>query len=571
MTIQAWVLVNSSNSNYTIPADNVELKNTAAHVVWWNCPIDQWTTSWTSIWSMPATILWKTYSTNQACKVQADTVSLRVTTLSWQAVWQYSWELTITYSNFDDTIDCRSAVDPNCQRPDTIINYWWASMRRAWCNSTLGSGVGVAASFNDGIVYGCSRSSVLTPQPRMYSSTWIEINLFSWCKISNIFGKHYAWWAEWSQYWTDLACWFWWHLSTNSERKILEELYGMQLWINTIGWTWYIENYLNDWYSVNHFRWTNQWWYWTYFWLLTFDLWFPLAGISDTLQSKISGRWVAWNYRTQTPSFHFNDPRVRTFNVWYRWVERSYAITGNYLSVRCVRNSSCSSDFVCKTWEWCEEDASCCNHDIKFTTWWNDYTRAWCNSTLWDMQNNTAIYDYTWYAISCNPTSNQFPYYWFNLKEIWMWWTCKIKNNFGKLYQRDNQNSEWLRYNCKNSAWNAFDWTTNNYNCPCPNWRHVPTTTEWNFAKDYYTSIWWTNWWAGNQSWLTRKFQLPLVWWCTSSFPPVCISRWYAAHYRSSNENWWQWEAQIIWYSLSNMSNASRAKIDYLPVRCIKD
>jgi hypothetical protein len=83
MTIQAWVLVNSSNSNYTIPADNVELKNTAAHVVWWNCPIDQWTTSWTSIWSMRATILWKRYSTNQACKVQADTVSLRVTTLSW--------------------------------------------------------------------------------------------------------------------------------------------------------------------------------------------------------------------------------------------------------------------------------------------------------------------------------------------------------------------------------------------------------------------------------------------------------------------------------------------------------
>jgi hypothetical protein len=543
MTIQSDNLVNAYNSNFIIPANNIEFKNTPAHVVWWNCPIDQWTTSRTEIWSMPVTILWKTYSPNQPCKVQSNTWSIRVTSLSWQAIWVYSWKLTITYSDFDDTIDCRSAVDPNCSRPDMVFDYWWATMRRAGCNSTLGIGNWITHYGQNAIweVYDCSWIN-LWYISQFYSYTWKEINISPNCKIDNIFWKLYTWAPEGSWYWSDLACWFWRHIPSDSEWKTLEEVYNMDLENReSIGW-----------------RWTNQWRSGTELRLLNRDLWFPLAWYAKWWNQYYS-LWSTGYYWTKTLSWA--SPMYREISYDKSTIFRWRKTAAQYYSVRCVRN--CPSDFVCRPWERCEIDASCCKNDTKFSTWWIDYSRAWCNSTLWDMSANTSIQDYAWNAYDCE-ANIIWSYLWFNKKEIWMWWACKINNNFGKLYQW-----QWLESNCKQTASNDFIWLSTDYNCACPSGRHVPTSSERDIAKGYYASVWWINWWAGNQSWLVRKFQLPLVWRCSDN--DTCVSRGLSWYYRSSNKNWINWISKFISYSSNSIADSDKNQTNYLPVRCIKD
>jgi len=100
LSIQSSLLTNASNSNYTIPAMNVELQNSPAHIVNGNCAIYTGTTSRTPI-NSPTSILGKNHDMGAICKIQADTVTLKVTTDINQAVGIYTGEITIDVPNFN--------------------------------------------------------------------------------------------------------------------------------------------------------------------------------------------------------------------------------------------------------------------------------------------------------------------------------------------------------------------------------------------------------------------------------------------------------------------------------------
>ena len=100
LSIQSSLLTNASNSSYTIPAVNVELQNSPAHIVDGNCAIYTGTTSRTPI-NSPTSILGKNHDMGAICKIQADTVTLKVTTATNQAVGIYTGTLTIDVPNFN--------------------------------------------------------------------------------------------------------------------------------------------------------------------------------------------------------------------------------------------------------------------------------------------------------------------------------------------------------------------------------------------------------------------------------------------------------------------------------------
>ena len=99
LSMQASTLVNASNSLYTIPATSIQLHNSPAHITAGGCVIYTGTTSWTAIDS-PSSILGKNNDMGAICKVQADTVSLKVTTNTNQAVGIYTGTLTIDVPSF---------------------------------------------------------------------------------------------------------------------------------------------------------------------------------------------------------------------------------------------------------------------------------------------------------------------------------------------------------------------------------------------------------------------------------------------------------------------------------------
>ena len=100
LSIQSSLLTNASNSIYTIPATSIELQNSPAHIVNGDCAIYTGTTSRTPI-NSPTSILGKNHDMGAICKIQADTVTLKVTTDINQAVGIYTGTLTIDVPNFN--------------------------------------------------------------------------------------------------------------------------------------------------------------------------------------------------------------------------------------------------------------------------------------------------------------------------------------------------------------------------------------------------------------------------------------------------------------------------------------
>lgn len=99
LTMASSVLTNASNSAYTIPATGVEMMNTPTHVTAGDCDRNTGTISYTAIDSTQP-ILGKVNDQGAVCKVQADTVSLKVTTATNQAVGIYTGTLTVDVPSF---------------------------------------------------------------------------------------------------------------------------------------------------------------------------------------------------------------------------------------------------------------------------------------------------------------------------------------------------------------------------------------------------------------------------------------------------------------------------------------
>jgi len=225
-------------------------------------------------------------------------------------------------------------------------------------------------------------------------------------------------------------------------------------------------------------------------------------------------------------------------------------------------------------------DTNCYNDDIVFT-WldWNRYTWAGCNSTLWNPPRDFGVWitNTLWKCQSWSTVTTPNIYYSYLTKEIDIGWSCKMDNIMWKMYSWT-----YLSNNCKAVSWNNFIWT-NNTNCACPDWWHVPTTNELQLAINYYSRysnseyIW--RWWSATTSWLAMQFKLPLAWyWDWVNFG----TRWQAWFYWSSNFSTrpyylhviGQWFYYYLWTDYASrirLINTTYSESSEFSVRCIKD
>lgn len=147
-------------------------------------------------------------------------------------------------------------------------------------------------------------------------------------------------------------------------------------------------------------------------------------------------------------------------------------------------NTQCYMSSIWSQWK----DISWTNCSVSDIVIWNQ-TWAWCNSTLWTSwliyNTNNNCYNYLWVNVwwtSC---------YWDTTKEITYNSTYWQDNIWWKLYKRSDLNT-----NCKaptNLAYTGsynLSWSINT-NCPCPDWWHIPTDTEFEILETTLNS--WTN------------------------------------------------------------------------------
>lgn len=221
--------------------------------------------------------------------------------------------------------------------------------------------------------------------------------------------------------------------------------------------------------------------------------------------------------------------------------------------------------------KWSDVDANCDRDDVTFIYNNQEYTWAWCNSTLggngyhtMDGHNGT----YAWvnaYIYYCSSS-----HWWYNssylLKEINISWACKIDNIMWKLYQWRYSN-KWMYYDCK---WWNFIWETNNSNCPCQQWWHVPTNSEWNALISYYGSAS-SQWWSNASTWnLTYDIWLPLAGMCGYG-NNQCRNRWSYWYYRTSTNPSTEPYYRNIGYGSAGINTNTTLQWSLFSVRCIKD
>ena len=211
---------------------------------------------------------------------------------------------------------------------------------------------------------------------------------------------------------------------------------------------------------------------------------------------------------------------------------------------------------------------------------WMNY--AWTGSA-WDAlgasvdlsnylaKNNTTAFTPTWdynpatkkyvddrdtYIGGSEPTSN---------KVEWRLW-YDTRNDQLKVY-------DWANWNVTRNEYHVWEWieiwTVQDYSAmqwPCPNWFHVPLTTEWQTVKNIWTALWgWSNAW--NDFWIALK--LPYAGGRNSSASIVAQGTgwyyWSSSRYNASDAS----SLNLTKYSIFAQSSNGRA--NSFSVRCFKD
>ncbi len=273
----------------------------------------------------------------------------------------------------------------------------------------------------------------------------------------------------------------------------------------------------------------------------------------SSLVSNISN--VTWNCVQQTNSCNSTLPTNSIRVVWIPTsVNQSWQSTNpaNPCYFRC-------NSWYGSTWNSCISSTSCNSSllDITLANW-----RTWSCMNLWatTVRNGSSTYSCT----SSSDCSNKPNWVW----DFYQWW----RNNTWWTNWNISWNWSWQTPR-NDDLWWAVSWNATLKQWPCPNWRIVPSTADWQSACVTLTSPFWCQNDTYSSAKMRTTLKLPYTWFrAYTDWRYWWYTWWY--YWANTYSTYWAPTQSYVYafkfFSWSVWFNLNDYKSDWKIIRCIK-
>ena len=265
--------------------------------------------------------------------------------------------------------------------------------------------------------------------------------------------------------------------------------------------------------------------------LMEGEIWIKWVSGSTIIDEPIYIRWVSGRWiMDQMPDFDYTGiviARPDSLSSSYSDSPATYVVMDRNL-------------WASEPWRW-------------VSSYW--YLYQFGNNYWFDGEQGSSAINRREANIDLTQYSNSNPYY----SWVFVLW-LKESNSTGTV-------NDWAVVSNDNIRW--FDAIKESYRqWPCPDWRHVPTNSEWKDVVAYWR---WSHW-SMNISDFAEYFKLPLPW---------SLSRSYGNYYGSSYWNEWYYRTTTVANlqkayafqitSTTYDSNLAENRVNWYSIRCFKN